>query len=136
MDLHGKTAVVTGGGRRVGRAISLELAAAGANVVVHCRRSLAEAHATADAIRAAGAGAAVVNGDLSKSADVDRIADEAQAAFGGVDVLVNNASTFFQTPIETLTADVWEQVLAVNLKGPSLLSCRLGGAMRAGGGGV
>ncbi len=136
MDLRGKTALVTGGARRVGRAISLELAAAGANVVVHCRRSQTEARTTCDAIRAAGAAAAIVSGDLGSAADVERIADEAQAAFGSVEVLINNASTFFPTPIETLTADTWERVLSVNLKGPSLLAFRLGGAMRAGAGGV
>ncbi len=136
MDLRGQTALVTGGARRVGRAISLELAGAGANIVIHCRLSLAEAHETADAVRAAGAAAVIVNGDLGRSADVNRIAEHAEAAFGRVDVLVNNASTFLQTPIETLTADTWQQVLDVNLKGPSLLACRLGRAMQAGAGGV
>jgi pteridine reductase len=136
MDLHGKTALVTGGGRRVGRAIGIELARCGANVVVHCRLSRAQADATCNAVRACGVGAVVVAGDLGNASDVSRIADEAEAAFGAIDVLVNNASTFFPTPIETLNPDTWDQVLAVNLKGPFLLAVRLGKAMRQRGGGV
>ena len=136
MDLHGKTALVTGGARRVGRAIGHELAKAGANVVVHCRLSRAAAEATCAAVRACSVGAAVVVGDLGSAGDVSRIADEAEAAFGAIDVLVNNASTFFHTPIETLNADTWDRVLSVNLKGPFLLAVRLGRAMRDRGGGV
>jgi pteridine reductase len=136
MDLHGKTALVTGGARRVGRAIGLELARAGANVVVHCRSSRAEAEATCTAVRACGVGAAVVAGDLRSASDVSRIADEAEATFGTVDVLVNNASTFSHTPIEMLSADTWDHVLSVNLKGPFLLAVRLGKAMRGRDGGA
>ncbi len=136
MDVHGKTVLVTGGARRVGRAIGCELAQSGANVVVHCRLSRAEAEATCTAVRARGVGAAVVVGDLGNAGDVSRIADEAEAAFGAIDVLVNNASTFLHTPIETLSADTWDQLLAVNLKGPFLLAVRLGRAMRERDGGV
>jgi NAD(P)-dependent dehydrogenase (short-subunit alcohol dehydrogenase family) len=136
MDIHGKTVLVTGGARRVGRALGCELAKSGANVVVHCRLSRSEADATCAAVRAYGVGAAVVVGDLGKAGDVSRIADEAEAAFGAIDVLVNNASTFLHTPIETLSADTWERILSVNLKGPFLLAVRLGTAMRERDGGV
>jgi NAD(P)-dependent dehydrogenase (short-subunit alcohol dehydrogenase family) len=136
MDVHGKTALVTGGARRVGRAIGCELAQCGANVVVHCRRSQAEADATCAVMRAYGVGASVVVGDLGNVGDVSRIADEAEAAFGTIDVLVNNASTFLHTPIETLSPDTWDRVLSVNLKGPFLLAVRLGRAMREREGGV
>ncbi len=136
MDLRGKTALVTGGARRVGRAIVLELAAAGADVVVHCRTSQAEAEATCAAARARGVRAAVVRGDLSDRADLDRIARAAESAFGELAVLVNSASIFFSTPVDALTAATWERILAVNLKAPSLLALRLGNAMRQRDGGV
>jgi NAD(P)-dependent dehydrogenase (short-subunit alcohol dehydrogenase family) len=136
MDVHGKTVLVTGGARRVGRAIGCELARSGANVVVHCRLSRADADATCAAVRAYGTGAAVVVGDLGNAADVSRIAEEAEAAFGAVDVLVNNASIFLHTPIETLSVHTWDHILAVNLEGPFLLAVRLGKAMRARDGGV
>lgn len=136
MVLRGKTVLVTGGAKRVGRAMVIELAKAGANVVVHCRTSRAEAADTCAAAQALGVQATVVAGDLGNSADVERVAREAWAAFGGVDALVNSASVFAPTPIETLTDEQWDQTLAINLKGPFMLAVQLGRLMRAGSGGV
>lgn len=136
MVLHGKTVLVTAGAKRVGRAIVLELARAGASVVVHCRSSHAEAAATCTAASAFGVRAAVVAGDLRIGADVERIARESWAAFGSVDALVNSASVFAPTPIETLTDEQWDQALAMNLKGPFMLAVQLGRLMREGSGGV
>src|SRR5574337_1331675 len=74
MDLRGKVVVITGGARRVGRAIALEMARVGANVVVHCHTSHVDAATTCAAVLALGVQAAVVTGDLGMSADVERIA--------------------------------------------------------------
>lgn len=136
MDLGGKTALVTGGTRRVGRAIVLELARAGANVVVHYHASGSEAAATCAAVTSCGAKATAVAADLADAAAVQRLAREATAVFGGVDVLVNSASVFVHTPIENLTDAEWDRTLAVNLKGPSLLAAQLGVMMRERAGGV
>jgi len=136
MNLRGKVVVVTGGAKRVGRAIVLELARCGANAVIHCHTSYDDAAATAAAARALGTGAVVVTGDLGVSADVHRIADAACAAFGRIDALVNNASVFVPTPIATLTDEQWDHTLAVNLKAPYLLAVRFGRLMQAGEGGA
>jgi NAD(P)-dependent dehydrogenase (short-subunit alcohol dehydrogenase family) len=136
MDLHGQTVLVTGGARRVGRAIALEVAKAGANVVVHCRSSRAEAAATCETARGLGVQATVVVGDLGDAAQVQRLAEGALAAFGKLDALVNSASVFMHTPIEMLTAEQWDRTLSVNLKAPFLLALRLGRAMQAGDGGT
>jgi pteridine reductase len=136
MDLHGQAVLVTGGAKRVGEAIVLELARAGANVVVHCRSSGAEAVATCERARGFGVRAVVVVGDLGNVAEVQRVAEETLAAFGRLDAVVNNASIFLHTPIEVLNSEQWERTLSVNLKGPFFLALRLGRVMQAGAGGT
>ena len=131
MDLKGRLALVTGGGVRVGRAISLALAAKGARLAVHYRASRAEAESAAAEIRKAGGEAVLLQADLSRMEDVERLASEAERAAGGVDVLVNSASAFFRTPVEAITEADWDALLDGNLKGPFFLARRLGLAMRA-----
>src|SRR5437868_2257926 len=94
MELSGKTALVTGGAVRVGRAISQALAGVGVRVVVHYNSSSGDADALVAEIRAGGGEAVAIGADLSIGAEVERLAREAAGAFGGVDVLVNNASVF------------------------------------------
>ena len=136
MLLPGRTALVTGGAVRVGRALSLGLAAAGARVVIHHHSSAAEAEALAAEIRAAGGDAVPLRADLSVHAEVMRLADEAERAFGGIDVLVNNASIFPAAALDEVDEALWERTVAVNLKAPFFLTQHLGGAMRARGAGV
>jgi len=136
MDLQGQTVLVTGGAKRVGRAIVLEVAKAGANVVVHCRSSHAEAVTTCEMARSFGVRAVVVVGDLGDAAEVRRVGEEALATFGKLDALVNSASIFLHTPIEMLSTEQWDRTMSVNLKGPFLLALRLGRAMQAGSGGA
>jgi pteridine reductase len=136
MLLSGRTALVTGGAIRVGRALSLGLAAAGARVVIHHHSSTDEAEALAAEIRASGGEAATVQADLSVHAEVLRLADEAQRPFGGIDVLVNNASIFPQASLAEVDEALWERTLAINLKAPFFLTQRLGAAMKARGEGV
>src|SRR3954465_15833575 len=89
-----KTALVTGGAKRLGRAIALALAGNGWDVAVHCHRSNAEAEATAAEIRKLGGRAAVIQADLGKESEVEAILPKVQAALGPLTCLVNNASVF------------------------------------------
>jgi pteridine reductase len=131
MTLRNRWALVTGAARRVGRAIALELAGRGANVVVHYNRSRAEAEATADEIRTLGGEVLTHKADLAQPTAVRSLATAAQAAAGasGVAVLVNSASNYLRRPWEQLDEAVWDASLDVNLKAPYLLSWSLGQAM-------
>jgi 3-oxoacyl-[acyl-carrier protein] reductase len=115
-------ALVTGSGRNIGRAIALDLAARGVRVVVHGHRNRDGAEQTAAAVRAAGSEAIVVMGDLGERGDVGGIASEAVAAFGAIDVLVNNAAIRPQCPLEDLREEDWHRVFAVNLHSAFLLT--------------
>jgi len=130
MELHGRTALVTGAARRVGRAIALALAGRGMDIVVHYNRSEGEARATVDAIERLGRRAVALQADLAQPEEVEGLAERAIKAFGKIDVLVNSAALFYRTPLEKLTAQDWEQFLRVNLTGPFLLARRLGLQMR------
>ena len=114
VDLGGHTALVTGSGRNVGRAIALELAGCGANVVVNARTDRAEAMAVAEQCRALGAEAAVVIGDAADQATIDA-AQAAGDRLGGVDVVVSNAAVRpFQALTDMSFAD-WQGVLDTQL---------------------
>ena len=130
MELLGRTALVTGAAKRVGRAIALAMAGRGMDIVVHYRRSAPEARATALAVEGLGRRAVVVQADLAQQEEVEALADRATQAFGKIDVLVNSAALFYRTPLEKITAQDWEQFLRVNLTGPFLLARRLGLQMR------
>lgn len=120
--LDGKVAVVTGASRRIGRAVALGLAQAGASVLVHARQSRDEVEAVADEIRAAGGRATIALGDVTNEADVAGIFAAAQEAFGGVDILVNNAAIRGQKPFLDMTLDEWRATNAVILDGAFLCS--------------
>lgn len=127
-----RTALVTGAGKRVGRAIALDLARAGYAVAVHVNRSLAEGEAVAAEIRAAGGRAAVVVGDLAAMTDVQSIVPAAAKALGPLDVLVNNASVFEMDRIDTATEASWDFHLDINLKAPFFLSQAFAAQLPAG----
>src|SRR3954469_23559298 len=92
IDLNGKVAVVTGGARDIGRAISLKLARAGASVVINYNASADQANAVVDEITSKGGKAVAVRADVTKRADVDKLMTATREAFGGaIDILVNNA---------------------------------------------
>ncbi len=122
MDLSGKTALVTGGARRVGRAISTALARAGANVVVNYRNSEAEAKQLVAELGAAGHRARAVRADVSQAAAIRMLLEDIDGAHGKLDILVNNASLFESAPIARIAEQDWRRVLDVNLTGPFLLS--------------
>ncbi len=128
MEIEGKVALVTGGARRLGRGIALALAERGAELVIHYRDSEREAQEVLALLKKAGGKPVAVQGDVSISADVDRIVETAMRAFGRIEILVNNAAVFCRTPFQQLTEADWDRLLDVNLKGPFLL-CRQVGAI-------
>jgi pteridine reductase len=136
MEIRGRAALVTGGGVRVGRVLALGLAREGARVVVHHNSSAGPASGVVREIRDQGGEAASVGGDLSLMAELGRVAEEAEQAFGGIDILVNNASVFPEQRLEQATPELWDHTLAVNLRAPFFLIQKLAAGMRQRGGGV
>jgi pteridine reductase len=134
--LAGQWALVTGAGRRVGRAIALALAERGADLLIHYNRSEAEARVVAEEVRARGRQADLLQAELSDPRAVEALAAAAVARVSAVDVLVNSASNYLRVGFDALDERVWDASIDVNLKAPYLLSVALGKAMRARGRGA
>jgi NAD(P)-dependent dehydrogenase (short-subunit alcohol dehydrogenase family) len=117
MDLRNKSAIVTGSSRGIGRAIALRFARDGAKVAVNCVSTLDKANAVADEIRKAGGEAIVVQADVSKRADAERLVGETIKAFGKVDILVSNAGIVIDRPFVESTDDDWTRAIESNLHG-------------------
>jgi NAD(P)-dependent dehydrogenase (short-subunit alcohol dehydrogenase family) len=113
----GKVALVTGGGRRIGAAVSRSLGKAGYDVVLTYRSSRGEAAAIAREV-----GGAALPLDLSRPASFRRLAGRIRDSRGLLDLLVHNAAVFPRTPVDALTAAEWDAVFSVNLRGPALLT--------------
>jgi pteridine reductase len=129
--LAGKSALVTGAARRVGAAIVRALHAAGANVVLHYRSSSEEASALAQELNGVRAGSATLEQcDLLDSSALTQLAQAAVAAFGGLDILVNNASSFYPTPVGDIDEDDWNDLIGTNLKAPLFLAQAAAAALR------
>ena len=131
-----RAALVTGAGKRIGRAIALALAGQGFAVAVHCRSSRAEAEATAADVRACNVPAVVLTGDLAHEADVVRLVPEAVAALGPLGVLVNNASTFERDEWHDTSRASWDAHIEPNLRAPLVLTQAFALALPAGRKGV
>jgi pteridine reductase len=130
-SLTGKTVLITGGARRVGAAIAKQLHGAGANLVVHYRNSAKEADGLIASLNAARPGsAAAFQADLLDLDRLPALVDFATGRFGGLDVLVNNASTFYETPIGKVTPKAWDDLLGTNLKVPTFLAQAAAPALR------
>jgi len=125
ISLAGRVALVTGGSGGIGRAIALALSAAGASVAIGYGASDAAAHQLAGQITAAGGRAAALSADLAYAAEVVRLAEDAEHAFGPVDVLVNNAGLGRRQPLESIAVEDFDETIAVNLRAPFLLTQRL-----------
>jgi NAD(P)-dependent dehydrogenase (short-subunit alcohol dehydrogenase family) len=136
MKLAGKVALVTGSARRLGKAIALGLAEAGANIVLHYHTSAQAAAVTADEIRRLGVEVAPIQGDLSDPIQAERTVAEAAAVWGRLDILVNNAAILHRTPLGTVTETQWNALLNTNLRGPFFCAQRAAEKMRQTGGGV
>jgi 3-oxoacyl-[acyl-carrier protein] reductase len=115
--LDGRTCVVTGASRGIGREIAFELARCGGTVVVNYRSSEAEAQAVEERIEAAGETAMCAQGDVSDPAEVERMAANVHDELGSVDVLVNNAGITIDRKFEDMTHEDWQTVIDVNLGG-------------------
>jgi 3-oxoacyl-[acyl-carrier protein] reductase len=116
--LSNKVALVTGASEGIGAAIARHLAAAGASVVVNYSSSKAGADQVVADIKAAGGKAVAVQGDVAKPADITRFVTEAKSAFGGrIDILVNNAGVYEFLPIEAITADHYQRIFDINVRG-------------------
>lgn len=120
MKLEGKNAVVTGGGRGVGRAICLAFAKEGANVVVNYAGNQKAADEVVEMIKAMGRKAVAVQGDVAKEEDAIKIIETCVQNFGSIDILVNNAGISKPAMLHKMTVDVWDQVVNVQMRGPWL----------------
>jgi NAD(P)-dependent dehydrogenase (short-subunit alcohol dehydrogenase family) len=130
MELKGRTALVTGSAKRVGREIALALAARGSNIAVHYRKSKKEAASVVRAIRAMGADAFAFQADLESTAAAGQLVRSTVKKFGSIDILVNSASAYFSTPFERVTEKDWDTHMDTNLKGVFFVSQEAGIRMR------
>jgi NAD(P)-dependent dehydrogenase (short-subunit alcohol dehydrogenase family) len=133
--LNGASALVTGGGRGVGKGISLALARAGCHVAINYRSGAAQAEQTVDEIRRLGGEAFVVRADVGKAADVDAMVEEVLGRLGRLDVLVNNAGVQTWKPLLDISEAEWDEVIDTNLKGCFLCTRAAASHMREHGGG-
>ena len=121
--MQGKVVLITGGAKRVGAAICRRLHAAGANLMLHYRESAGEArllqaelnHQRKDSV-------ALIQADLLDLAKLHSLVDQTVQSFGRLDALINNASSFFQTPVGEITVDQWEDLIGTNLRAPLFLA--------------
>ncbi len=135
MELKGKVALVTGAGRRIGRAVALSFAAHGATVAVHYNTSQAEADAVVAEIARERGTAKAFHANLEHVAEIEQMIAAVLDAFGSIDILINSASIFAPTPFEQITERDWDANLDINLKAPFFLSKFAGAAMRRQGAG-
>lgn len=131
MNLSGKKILVTGAAKRVGKEIALELARRGASVVVHYLASEKEAFQTAAEIKKLGVNSVALKADLSVWSEAQKMVFLAAESLGGLDALVNNASTFYKTPLEKMSEKEFDELLDSNLKGA--FACSLEAAKIMGG---
>lgn len=121
--LDGKVALITGAARRIGASISRCLHAAGANVVVHYRNSAGDAVALCEQLNQVRADSAMaIQADLGDTAKLPDLIASVTAWHGRLDILINNASSFYPTPIGTVSEDNWHDLVGTNLKAPLFLS--------------
>ncbi|HWE00273.1 MAG TPA: SDR family NAD(P)-dependent oxidoreductase, partial [Bryobacteraceae bacterium] len=119
-----QVALVTGGNRGIGRAISLAFASAGIDVAINFRSRADEAAEVAGEIRRLGRNCAAIQADVSQSRDVERLAAEAERSLGAIGILVNNAGIARPQAIEEITEQDWDDLIRVNLKSSFLVSQR------------
>jgi len=130
--LSGRVALVTGAARRIGAAIASGLHAEGANVAIHCLHSREDADSLCEMLNRKRARSAIVlSADLLDTPQLPNLVTQTLAAFGRLDLLVNNASTFYPTPMGSITPTAWEDLLGTNLKAPLFLAQAAADSLRA-----
>ena len=133
--LDGQVALVTGSARRIGAAIARGLHGAGARVVIHYRSSSAEADALVSSLNTLRHGSAAgMQCDLLDLAALHSLVDSVLGTFGRLDILVNNASTFYPTPVGEITAAQWDDLVGTNLRAPLFLAQAAAAQLRQNGG--
>ncbi|HTJ26846.1 MAG TPA: SDR family NAD(P)-dependent oxidoreductase [Candidatus Limnocylindria bacterium] len=130
-DLEGKTALVTGGDRGIGRAIGIALARAGCAIALTYREREDAARATLEAIRACGARGEALRCDLADRSALQALVADVEARLGAIDVLINNAGIAARREVDAITEDDWDRHLAVNLTAPFVLTQAVLPGMRA-----
>lgn len=133
-SLEGKSAIVTGGGRGIGRSIALGLAEAGCNVAV-CSRTPAEIEATSKEIEGMGRKSFAMETDITDFEQIQKLVNKTKEDFGKIDILVNNAARSFLRPLMELRVDGYDKILDTNVKALFLLSRECAKVMKEGGGG-
>ncbi|MDR1368262.1 MAG: SDR family NAD(P)-dependent oxidoreductase, partial [Candidatus Accumulibacter sp.] len=135
--MFGKTVLVTGAARRVGRAIARELHSIGANIALHYRDAAEEAVAFVSEMNALRPDSAIgVRADFLESASLPDIVEKTVLRFGGLDALINNASSFFSTPLGSIGIAEWDDLIGSNLKAPLFLTQAAAPYLRAARGAV
>ena len=123
MNASAKTILITGGAKRIGRQMALSFHEAGHNVMIHYRSSANAAGQLAESLNAQRAdSAATVQADLLDTESLPKVVDACLETFGQLDALVNNASSFYPTPIELIEEDFWNDLVGSNLKAPAFLA--------------
>ena len=123
LPLESRVVLITGGARRVGAAVCRRLHAAGASLMVHYRSSAADARALRDELNAVRANSvAIVQGDILKLRPLTSLVRDTIEQFGRLDALINNASTFYATPVGDITEQHWDDLMGTNLRAPLFLS--------------
>jgi pteridine reductase len=121
--LNGKWGLITGAAKRIGACIARKLHAEGANITVHYRGSEAPAQSLADELNDIRSGSAfTIRADLMESSALPAMIDEIMAKTGRLDFLINNASSFYPTPVGSITEEQWDDLMGTNLKAPLFLS--------------
>jgi pteridine reductase len=129
--VQGKSVLITGGAKRLGAAICRRMHAAGANLMLHYRRSAGEARLLQAELNHVRPGSvALIQADLLDLAKLPAIVEQTLATFGRLDALVNNASSFFQTPLGDITPATWDDLIGTNLRAPLFLAQAAAAALR------
>ena len=121
-----RVALITGSARRVGASLAKHFHQQGYNILVHCHHSIAEAQALTSELNGLRVNSAhALQADLNDMKEVESLADAALSIWGQIDLLINNASAFFPTPVEQSSQSQWDELINSNLRAPYFLSCAL-----------
>lgn len=126
MEIQGKTALVTGAAKRIGRAISLVLASEGMNLLLHYHKSFREVRETQDAAERFGVRVQLIRADLGRFSELSQLIRTAFRLSPRIHLLINNASVFYKTPLGKVREKDWDRFFAVNLKAPFFLAQAIG----------
>lgn len=122
MNIHGKVALITGSAKRIGRETAIALARRGGTIAIHYRSSEREAEETLRAVQEAGGNGAVFSADLTSASQIDTLISGVVGRFGGIDILVNNASVFAPGAVGNESGVSWDEQMNANAKAPFLVA--------------